>query len=462
MSYCDVGCFTIAHIPFLWIAPETCISDVYLSIWTHTQIAILISRTHVFLIAYGNNLYSKASNQERRKIPKEHQIFLWFCGLRGAVSFSLAVQVLSNEHIPADVRALIFGTTMMIVFITVVVMGGMTPFMMRQLGLDNGSHSSNEAQKPKGITSEASGPDVSKSSQIGNGKQRALDGTKESSSQAKQGGSHGHDQAKQNSPHGSMTTLQEYLPSSSDAVNTDTAEFMDTFNNGIMMRLYEWDKRLIRPFFSEDRKRVTRTGNTLYETTVTRVYPRNGNGDGDIYEIGNRNVASALDDMDSQDDDLDKMTVADAAEHFGLASTGMLPSARQKDGTRSRTESTQSLQRTSSMTASKKNIVELQPIPRNQSVEEGTPVLPRPPSVTGKLRMDAAIASPGKKATSSSTIASAAVESVEAFADLDGSSNGGKRSAQVSIGSFQLGGDDGDDMSDIDFSDTKGLRGDRK
>ena len=67
-----------------------------------------------------------------------HQILLWFCGLRGAVCFCLGLQILQAVTFPAADRALIFGTTIVVIVTTVLVLGGTTPVMLAYLKLDSG------------------------------------------------------------------------------------------------------------------------------------------------------------------------------------------------------------------------------------------------------------------------------------------------------------------------------------
>jgi len=262
--------------------------------------SILVSRTHVYIISYIHNWYAKLSHSDNRIIPKQQQIFLWFCGLRGAVSFSLGVQVLGYERVPMAIRALLFGTTIMVVFCTVVGFGSMTPYVMRRLGLGGGDaeHTNDGHKKGKEPASSDPKDEVSKSGQVGV-KRRD-----------------------------SKSTLDEYLPKSNEDVAENAAEFADTYNNGFLLWVYELDQRYLRPFFSADTKRLTKTGDTYYQTTVTRV-TTSSQGGNDLYEIGNKNVASAVDD-DASIDDLDNVSIAMAAEMVGIAgtSTVQLPSAR--------------------------------------------------------------------------------------------------------------------------------------
>ncbi|KAJ3348076.1 monovalent cation:H+ antiporter, CPA1 (nhx1) [Allomyces javanicus] len=55
-------------------------------------------------------------------IPRNHQIMLWWAGLRGAVSFALALEVSSPTNAP-----MIQTTTLLIVIATVVIFGGTVP-----------------------------------------------------------------------------------------------------------------------------------------------------------------------------------------------------------------------------------------------------------------------------------------------------------------------------------------------
>ncbi|KAI9175833.1 monovalent cation:H+ antiporter, CPA1 (nhx1) [Blastocladiella emersonii ATCC 22665] len=59
-------------------------------------------------------------------IPRNHQIMLWWAGLRGAVSFALALEFTSASSDPR-VPALIQSTTLVIVLATVVIFGGTVP-----------------------------------------------------------------------------------------------------------------------------------------------------------------------------------------------------------------------------------------------------------------------------------------------------------------------------------------------
>ncbi|KNC99631.1 sodium/hydrogen exchanger 3 [Spizellomyces punctatus DAOM BR117] len=94
-------------------------------------ISILISRTHVFVFLGFRNL---ARNKEDA-VPFNQQVLIWFSGLRGAVAFALGVTFLEHPVFDETVKGQIFGTTVMVVVLTVLVLGGLTPYMLRWLGL---------------------------------------------------------------------------------------------------------------------------------------------------------------------------------------------------------------------------------------------------------------------------------------------------------------------------------------
>lgn len=60
-------------------------------------------------------------------MPMTQQVMMWFSGLRGALAFSLTL------HIPSGAATLIKTTTLVIVFFTVLVLGGSTVPMLKAL-----------------------------------------------------------------------------------------------------------------------------------------------------------------------------------------------------------------------------------------------------------------------------------------------------------------------------------------
>ncbi|KNE67695.1 sodium/hydrogen exchanger 3 [Allomyces macrogynus ATCC 38327] len=96
-----------------------------------TLVAILIARyVSVFPVAAVINWFGRwrvrRSGTTTRPlhdvIPRNHQIMLWWAGLRGAVSFALALEVSSPTNAP-----MIQTTTLLIVIATVVIFGGTVP-----------------------------------------------------------------------------------------------------------------------------------------------------------------------------------------------------------------------------------------------------------------------------------------------------------------------------------------------
>jgi hypothetical protein len=265
----------------------------------------------VFIISFFHNFFSKVSHQDRRRIPGKHQVFLWYCGLRGAVAFALSVELLANKAFPEDIRALIFGTTVMVVFLTVMVLGGFTPYVMKALKLDEAGQvadtqkKENKKGKLQAIDEESPNSSmgaIAKTSKTGE------DGTKKTHQRSQ----------------GSLTTLDEYLKPEEQNERQGSGqlaaeEFMDAIDNGFFMKIYELDKRFIRPFLSADPRRTRRQGATWYETTTmphpNAISASNPKLREDIYEIKN-NVPSALDDSDDEDD-LDRISIAVAAEMIG-------------------------------------------------------------------------------------------------------------------------------------------------
>ncbi|QDZ19404.1 sodium/hydrogen exchanger [Chloropicon primus] len=114
-----------------------------LSLFLGHQTFDMVSMWVLFLIAFVGMLLARVCNvfpgtllvntrrNSLRKISKNHQIFLWFSGLRGAIAFALAMK--STADVGDEAGAVIFSTTLLIVLVTVLVFGGFTPFMLSKL-----------------------------------------------------------------------------------------------------------------------------------------------------------------------------------------------------------------------------------------------------------------------------------------------------------------------------------------
>jgi NhaP-type Na+/H+ or K+/H+ antiporter len=101
-------------------------------------IAILAGRTHVFWICGANNAAAK-KQPNITPIPQNQQILMWFSGLRGAVAFALGVVFLEHPTFDESVKGMIFGTTVMVVVITILFLGGLTPYMLTWLKITDGN-----------------------------------------------------------------------------------------------------------------------------------------------------------------------------------------------------------------------------------------------------------------------------------------------------------------------------------
>lgn len=75
-----------------------------------------------------NFLSSKIKGHQVQKvIPENHQVMLWWAGLRGAIAFALSVEVRGPSSMP------IRTTTLVVCVFTIVILGGTTKFMLDYL-----------------------------------------------------------------------------------------------------------------------------------------------------------------------------------------------------------------------------------------------------------------------------------------------------------------------------------------
>ncbi|KAJ3206834.1 Sodium/hydrogen exchanger 8, partial [Dinochytrium kinnereticum] len=95
-------------------------------------ISILVARCHVFIIIGLKNWIVRDRDEP---IPMNQQVLIWFSGLRGAVAFALGVSFLEIKVFDEDIKGMIFGTTVVVIVISVIVFGGLTPYMLVWLGL---------------------------------------------------------------------------------------------------------------------------------------------------------------------------------------------------------------------------------------------------------------------------------------------------------------------------------------
>ncbi|KAH6565348.1 hypothetical protein BASA62_007346 [Batrachochytrium salamandrivorans] len=112
-------------------------------------IAILVSRTHVFIIC---SLQRYLPGQQ--EIPLNQQTLMWFSGLRGAVAFALGVTFLEHPDFSNLVKGQIFGTTVMVVVMTIIIFGGLTPYMLKWLKITEDEEEERRAEEENAITEE--------------------------------------------------------------------------------------------------------------------------------------------------------------------------------------------------------------------------------------------------------------------------------------------------------------------
>lgn len=79
-----------------------------------------------------------------QQVSIANQTLMWFSGLRGAVSFALAVSFLEHPDFSPAIKGAIFGTTVLVILFTVLGLGGLTPYLLKWLQIvppqDSGDH----------------------------------------------------------------------------------------------------------------------------------------------------------------------------------------------------------------------------------------------------------------------------------------------------------------------------------
>ena len=121
-----------------------------------SYLAMLLARAlNVFPMSFLANL-----NRKRQRITGSMQFFMWFSGLRGAIAFGLALLTLSkakkyagtepDKVITVEIAQVFVSTTLIMVVITVLIMGGFTEMLLSKLGLTDDSkspsHPTNDAE----------------------------------------------------------------------------------------------------------------------------------------------------------------------------------------------------------------------------------------------------------------------------------------------------------------------------
>ncbi|KAI9004226.1 Sodium/hydrogen exchanger family-domain-containing protein [Gaertneriomyces semiglobifer] len=72
------------------------------------------------------------------EIPRNHQLMLWWAGLRGAIAFALSFEVTGDTPETSRTAKVIQTTTLIICIITVILLGGSTNYALGHLGIRTG------------------------------------------------------------------------------------------------------------------------------------------------------------------------------------------------------------------------------------------------------------------------------------------------------------------------------------
>ncbi|KAJ3272546.1 monovalent cation:H+ antiporter, CPA1 (nhx1) [Terramyces sp. JEL0728] len=107
------------------------------------RIIIMVARyLSVAPLAQLINLHAKFTDPTRTeaKIPKNHQLMIWWAGLRGAIAFALSFEVEGVE------KEAIQTTILVVCVISVIILGGTTPFALSYLQIKTGVTLENELE----------------------------------------------------------------------------------------------------------------------------------------------------------------------------------------------------------------------------------------------------------------------------------------------------------------------------
>ncbi|KAI9024218.1 Sodium/hydrogen exchanger family-domain-containing protein [Hyaloraphidium curvatum] len=98
-----------------------------------TEFAILVARAVVVVLFVPlSNLFRKKGHRFNWK----SQVFMWYAGLRGGVAFLLALELSESEQFSESFRMLALGSTIIVIFMSVLLWGGGTARAISLLGLN--------------------------------------------------------------------------------------------------------------------------------------------------------------------------------------------------------------------------------------------------------------------------------------------------------------------------------------
>jgi NhaP-type Na+/H+ or K+/H+ antiporter len=93
----------------------------------------------VIPLAWIINEYARWKHGDRDpSIPRNHQLMIWWAGLRGAIAFALSFEVEGEE------KSAIQTTILVVCIISIIVLGATTPFALKHLNIQTGISSPSE------------------------------------------------------------------------------------------------------------------------------------------------------------------------------------------------------------------------------------------------------------------------------------------------------------------------------
>ncbi|KAI9102018.1 Sodium/hydrogen exchanger family-domain-containing protein [Phlyctochytrium arcticum] len=103
----------------------------------------------------------------RPEIPRNHQLMLWWAGLRGAIAFALSFEMNDSTPEAKKTAQVIQTTTLVVCIVTVILLGGTTNTALQRLGIKTGvgsqAHENEDDAESDDEWEGASGPNASPS-----------------------------------------------------------------------------------------------------------------------------------------------------------------------------------------------------------------------------------------------------------------------------------------------------------
>lgn len=137
MCFFKLVAFLSETFVFIYMGSSMCtISVTHLVTAVISLFAVFIGRAaNVFPGAYLLNRTSRPS-QEYDQITTNVQLCMWYCGLRGAVAYALAMKAAATLGAPGQAM---LSSTLFVVMFTVLLLGGSTHWALQHLGIIDGA-----------------------------------------------------------------------------------------------------------------------------------------------------------------------------------------------------------------------------------------------------------------------------------------------------------------------------------